>query len=459
MSNGLTNGSTSTFDGSSTRYILYSNTNSGFYLKVKDSDNNYLNDNGGTFSTWTCGGNDLPTWVSGNEGYYAGCFIKIKDVESDMSEVYTYLNQARIGSSLNQYSSSLYTDSDRSTALSNAFTVYSSGTVYELASAANDLWAIKNDLTLNMPSTPLFLRIRSSQNARAYLQSANASTRMKVSTTTDKETIFLYDTSKKLISYSKGLVVNNVREMGTVGDAGNTFEVIAAVSGNVGQYSIKCNDEGSYNDTYLYSTGENNTNVDRNTYSDSFKQQNSFTLEAVTSLPVSISKAGYASFNSPVAVEIPEGVTAYVLSGVNESSLSLTSIKDGIIPANTAVVLKGNEGNYNFNITSEAGTATSAFSGTIAAISVESGKNYTLQNGTYGVAFYILDSTSIPGFKAYYPKPSAVKALTFVFDTETGIDTRILEQTGEKVYDLQGRLVEKAGKGIYIVSGKKVFVK
>ena len=73
-------------------------------------------------------------------------------------------------------------------------------------------------------------------------------------------------------------------------------------------------------------------------------------LEKVTSLPVTITAAGYASLYSPVALTIPAEVTAYVGS-VAGSTLTLTSIDDGIIPANTGVVLKGAAGTHNFPVT------------------------------------------------------------------------------------------------------------
>ncbi len=388
------------------------------------------------------------------------------DPTSLLSDVYTFV-KLYSGTSLGQYTSDSYTQEQVATALENAETATNGATKFTSYLTLRD---IKGTLTnLNLPARNTFLRIKgfaTNKYAKAgtiTAENVNADNdpSSKIPNSLNKETdgsdIWYYDNTSHLINYKNGLGTVATRAFAALSKTKETTTFsestcTASDAHKIGVYQIASNFSGS---KIWYS---NTDNVDRNSANN--HKNCEWTLEEVTSLPVTISSVGYASFNSPVAVEIPEGVTAFVLSSASESSLSLTSIDDGIIPANTAVVLKGAAGTYNFNITSEAGTATSAFSGTIAAISVESGKNYTLQNGTYGVAFYILNSTSIPGFKAYYPKPvSGVKALTFVFDTETGIDTRILEQTGEKVYDLQGRLVEKAGKGIYIVNGKKVFVK
>ena len=73
-----------------------------------------------------------------------------------------------------------------------------------------------------------------------------------------------------------------------------------------------------------------------------------WTLEDATSINVAVSDAGYATLNVPFAVTIPEGVTAYT-GKVNGSYLTMNEISS-TIPANTAVVLKADEGSYTFNV-------------------------------------------------------------------------------------------------------------
>ena len=55
-------------------------------------------------------------------------------------------------------------------------------------------------------------------------------------------------------------------------------------------------------------------------------------------------------------------------------------------------------------------------------------------------------------------KASEVKILVFDEDEETGIET-LKEESDMRVYDLQGRRVEKPAKGLYIVDGKKIMFK
>ena len=309
--------------------------------------------------------------------------------------------------------------------------------------------------TLNLPATNTFLRIRSSQGDHACLKAANESTRMTFTTTEDKETIFLYSTDNKIISYSKGLAVNNVREMGSVGGEASIFSVVAAVSGNVGQYSLGATYSGNTN--YLHSTGVDGSNADRNTLADQFKQNNSFTLETVSTLSVAISAAGYATLNAPVALTIPNGVKAYVAAD-NGEYLTLTEVET-TIPANTGVILEGSEGTYDFDITTGGSVGSNALIGTVAAMARPDG-SYILSNGTSGVGFYKDGATTIPGFKAYLAAGGGT-VKTFRFNEETAIEAleSAKEASGAKIYNLAGQRVTKAKKGIYIVGGRKVVIK
>ena len=102
-----------------------------------------------------------------------------------------------------------------------------------------------------------------------------------------------------------------------------------------------------------------------------------------------------------------------------------------------------------------------AVEGTDYATSV-SGTIYTLQNPAAGIGFYPFNGTTLAGFKAYMPDGSGVRGFLFHEDgTQNAIDgiTSLTPAPGQPIYDLSGRRVQKAGKGLYIVGGKKVFFK
>ena len=89
--------------------------------------------------------------------------------------------------------------------------------------------------------------------------------------------------------------------------------------------------------------------------------------------------------------------------------------------------------------------------------------SYVLQNhtATNGVAFYLVGNVQpkVKPFRAYIPAlGSNSKAIKVILDGETtGISNVENQNTeGEVIYDLSGRKVTKAGKGVYIVNGKKI---
>lgn len=87
--------------------------------------------------------------------------------------------------------------------------------------------------------------------------------------------------------------------------------------------------------------------------------------------------------------------------------------------------------------------------------------SYVLQKHDNRVAFFMVNDVqpTVKPFRAYIKEQSAsVKALSVIFDDEeTAISNLTTSLKGEEaIYDLSGRRVNKAQKGIYIVNGKKV---
>lgn len=202
----------------------------------------------------------------------------------------------------------------------------------------------------------------------------------------------------------------------------------------------------------------------------------------------------YATLYLPYAATVPGGISAYtavvgdvVKEGDTRRYVDLQEVENRIIPARTAVVLY-REGDapalqeYKFVYTTDKGTSAvdNIFDGRVmtSAVGGDPTNNcyYLLFNGTKGEAFYWMKeeyneslssgSTHIKceGNKAYMvlPKgPTNVSSYSFRFPDTTGIDD-VEGESGivEGIYDLQGRkLTEITEPGIYIVNGKKQFVK
>lgn len=179
--------------------------------------------------------------------------------------------------------------------------------------------------------------------------------------------------------------------------------------------------------------------------------------------------AHYATFIAPFRVAVPEGVTAYKVTGVeeNEETLVLEEVK-GAIPDNTPVVLYS-ESEVNTTLTGpNTATKNTYTSDLLTGVYTETAApvgSYVLQNQDNVVAFYHVEEGQQPQVGANhayltYTAASGVNAFRFGNDDATGIEAVEGNQKDKAViYDLTGRRVEKAVNGLYIINGKKVVIK
>ena len=273
------------------------------------------------------------------------------------------------------------------------------------------------------------------------------------------KSIFYYDDSKHFLSYYCGQYTTATSYLAEVGATSiNTYKFEAPYKYG-GALSVTAEQSINESGTRLYSHSDEKTYANQQS---SKAEETDWTVEEVTSLPVTITSAGYATLYSPVALTIPTGVTAYTATD-NETYLTLTAIEGGTIPAETGVILAGEAGTYNLAITTGGSVEGNALSGTVAAITRPEG-SYILATGNSGVGFYGDGATTIPGFKAYLPAAggSAKGFVGFDFDDDaTAISSPFKgeEGRGSSIYNLAGQRISKMQKGINIVNGKKVMVK
>ena len=120
-------------------------------------------------------------------------------------------------------------------------------------------------------------------------------------------------------------------------------------------------------------------------------------------------------------------------------------------------MLQGAEGFYSFIPTEGAPeVGENELKGTAEPLAA-TGTQYILAEKDGVVGFYqATPETTIPAGKAYIEYTgAAVKG--FFFGDATGIaDVETATDADASIYDLSGRRVEKAQKGVYIINGKKV---
>lgn len=411
-------------------------------------------------------GDNVPTLVvlSGVTTANEQAELKALIDEALSSPIYvSYKNANLIGNGLNQTTSF--------TAFAKAGEVYAKGeaaTSAEIASARFALLNARNAaVVLNKPANGTFIRIYSSaasQAAMPYLSSETSTVNANRAAylvgkdgENEAKTIFFYN-DNKLLAYETGYYLENISNFaGYKGiTTGTSIQFSEAENRAAGCYNVKFN-----GNRFLYTqvSGSNYfTDAGGSAPNDGYN----FQMEYVESLPLSVGAAGYATLIAPVALEIPAGVEVYT-AAFEDGKAKLTSISD-VIPANVGVVVKAAQGTYNFKITTTENVATSALNGVPNTENVASeSAAFILANGKHGVGFYKLSSANrtIHGFRAFYTAPAEAQAVSafLLEDNVTGIEE--IETSADKapIYDLSGRRVAKAEKGVYIQNGRKIFVK
>ena len=196
--------------------------------------------------------------------------------------------------------------------------------------------------------------------------------------------------------------------------------------------------------------------------------------EAGDGFDLTVTAAGISTLYLDFPVAIPNDVNMLGVFYVNsiDGHIMLMERLHDYIPANNGVIVMANPGTFTFNRTDEEVEAitNNQLQGTTMATPVSSidGKVYTLGHGKNSgyIGFYRYTGSSLPANKAFLVRDgsSDVNGFNLVLDNEDGTSTTIGHIENDEfildvVYDLQGRRVERPGRGIYIVNGKKQYIK
>lgn len=179
----------------------------------------------------------------------------------------------------------------------------------------------------------------------------------------------------------------------------------------------------------------------------------------------------YATYYLPFAAKAPEGVKAYA-GTVSNGSVKLTEYANGVIPANKGVLLvSDNATSATFTLANDVDVTAidndlkgvNAVTKLTGVDNSEQVRIFSTKDGVVG--FYKPNSniTSLAANKAYVMAPATEGALALNFGGNvTGInsvsDNAVMPKNAV-IYDLAGRRVSHAVKGVYVVNGKKIIVK
>jgi hypothetical protein len=176
-------------------------------------------------------------------------------------------------------------------------------------------------------------------------------------------------------------------------------------------------------------------------------------------------------YYSDKAFEIPEGVTANIVTAVDNKKLELEAL-NGIIPAGTAVALNGPQGTYNFKVVNDetVAPANNLLRGFDTPHLTEGGDIYyklTVKNDIVGFYWGEENGEAFESgaHKAYLAIPAGASNAKFLAlgteggESVDGINEVTASDSKNEYFNLNGTRVNTLHKGIYIVGGKKVVIK
>lgn len=195
---------------------------------------------------------------------------------------------------------------------------------------------------------------------------------------------------------------------------------------------------------------------------------------------IEVNEDGYATAYSDNAVILPEGLQAAIITGVADGKLTIDYRYNSgdVIPAGTAVLVKGEAGAHDYNLATsdEQAVTGNLLRGAANDVNTEGDGclfymlSYDANHQNLGFYWAAEDGaafTSKAG-KAYLALPQAASAgvTGYALDgTPVGIDQATTDaQAPAVIYTVDGRLVQQTDvkdlpKGLYIVNGKKVIIK
>ena len=441
-------------------------------------------------SNWGGAGNDMGMWA-GNVTTDVGTQMYIYDSDAALQELNNLIATAKEATSRDDvYGYKKYSEA-LATAINDAYTQNSLNTVPEIFTCWKNLNTTINGLETILP-TPGFYRIKNYEGNACLVSGTSGQAKFRNGDAEKISSVFYYD-GTNLVSFENGTYFGN--------NSGAFLHYNNAVSNG---YSIQFESypsmEGKCFVKFPGGAG-NTTNCDRYLYSASVETEGSetnanggsnvttaltdmhwrFNVEPVQWLPIPMTaEVGYATIYSPVELGLADRVEAYTaMANYKTAVAEMTS--QSAVPANTGVLLKYKEGAELSNgcvyLPIQATTLTdveSDLKGTLADANITPDADQTCyvlsKPADSSVAFYrarLNDNTFLNnGFKAYLPvtaPTTGMAAARFVFDfggTETGIEningTEAEANGNAAIYDLSGRRVNAAQKGIYIINGKKV---
>ncbi|MBO7119786.1 MAG: endonuclease [Bacteroidaceae bacterium] len=190
---------------------------------------------------------------------------------------------------------------------------------------------------------------------------------------------------------------------------------------------------------------------------------------ALPSQTISVGDTGYATMVADADLVVPNGVEVFAAQHTAGSAYVHLEPVTGGIPQGEAVVVKANEGTYNFLYATEpvSAIADNDLKAATSDITAD-GTQYCLASMTQGIGFYKVQAgITIRKGKAYLLLSSGNNVKEFYGfedDDPTGINEELrsfssmksMKDEESSIYNLAGQRLSKPQRGLNIIGGRKV---
>ena len=168
------------------------------------------------------------------------------------------------------------------------------------------------------------------------------------------------------------------------------------------------------------------------------------------------------SFANATDAQLPTSIGVFTITEDLAAGAHLDTIASGKIAAGQGYLISGVKGAkvpllpVASAVEAPVGNLLVAGEGTI----VNGGYILAYKKGDTEAKFYQINGLTVPVNRSYLPEGTPTRGLEFLFgglgDDVTGINGITTGAENGAIYDLQGRRVNNAQKGVYIINGKKV---
>lgn len=467
---------------------------SGFCIQPEDNSGHAIGDHGSS---------TLVYWSSraakdGTETNDQGSIFRIADLIDDCKSCATALSS---GNYVGRLSTSATTTLNAQTTMAAFFTKYDELKTtddFYVKPEAGKYYRITFKTNNALPYNP------ATANANGTVSTSDDSRSLTALTSSDADYATLSNSAATLVKFNAntngtGYYIQNANSKFNWGSSREGANVALTTYEHpewAGQYAIDYASSGTFTDlalkditatnteaNYLYNAGSG-LNIHSMTSNNAFDNSCAIKIQQVTTYPLTISAAGYASLCLPFSVTLPEGLTAYKVTGVADGgeSRAMTMVAlTGAVPAEEPIIVSGTAGTtYQLTINDADGTkstdniltgATVKRTGITEDYFALGYKALDASDAdTKTAGFYKVTTQTMPANKAYLLRSripantQQAAVLLFNFNGETtGIDaaTTTTSQTEDNtLYDLNGRRVIYPTRGIYVRgNGQKVFIR